>query len=111
MASSERITLADDAAEICNEVVGRHIRPETRYQHGKVGTLVSNISEQVVKRLNQQCQLPRKYVVHVLIMQKVGAGFCAISSCSWDSVSDACYVHQSDYKFMTCIVTVYGVTL
>lgn len=109
--ANDRITLADDAAPICEDVIARYFAPETRYQYAKVPALVSNISEAVVERLSKEAKLPRKYIAHVTILQKVGSGLQAVSSCSWNAGSDACYVHLSENSAMRCIVTVYGVTM
>lgn len=111
MASDDRITLADDASVICEEVSASLFSPEARYQHSKVATLVTAISDQVVQRLTQEAKLPRKYVVLVSILQKNGAGVQTISSCSWNPTSDACYVFKTENKAMHCIITVYGVTV
>ncbi|TPP51859.1 Tctex-1 family protein [Leishmania donovani] len=111
MASDDRITLADDASVICEDVVNALFSRETRYQHSKIAGLVSAISDQVVQRLTQEAKLPRKYVVLVTILQKNGAGVQMISSCSWNPTSDACYVYKAENKAMYCIITVYGVTV
>lgn len=109
--TSERLTLADDARKICREVLRLYFVPETRYQYNKVPALVTRITDQVTQRLTQEAKLPRKYVVHCAIMQRNGAGMHAISSCSWNPTSDACFVEMMDNKAMHCIVTVYGITL
>lgn len=109
--STERLTLADDASIICAEVLARHFIPENRYQHHRVPALVSGIADQVIQRLTQEAKLPRKYIAHVAIVQKNGSGLYAISSCSWNPASDACYVHKAENAAMICIVTVYGVTV
>ncbi|KPA80805.1 putative dynein-light chain-protein [Leptomonas pyrrhocoris] len=111
MAADDRLTLSDDAAVICEDVVSRLFSREARYQHTKIAALVSSISDQVVQRLTQEAKLPRKYIALVSILQKNGAGVHAISSCSWNPTSDACYVHKSENSAMYCIVTVYGITV
>ncbi|KAK7196404.1 dynein-light chain-protein [Novymonas esmeraldas] len=111
MPSDDRLTLADDASVICEDVATSLFSHETRYLHNNVANLVSSISDQVVQRLTQEAKLPRKYVVLVTIMQKQGAGLSMISSCSWNSTSDSCYVHKSENTSMYCIITVYGVTV
>lgn len=108
---ADRITLADDASVICQEVLARHFIPENRYQHHRLPNLVQSISDHVVQRLTQEAKLPRKYIAHVIIQQKNGAGLHTISSCSWNTTSDACYVHKVENSAMVCIVTVYGVTI
>lgn len=107
----ERLTLADDASVICAEVLARHFKTESRYQHNRASALVSNIADQIVQRLTQEAKLPRKYIAHVTVMEKNGSGLYMISSCSWNSTSDACYVHKEENNSMWCIVTVYGVTM
>lgn len=111
MSSGDRLTLADDASVICDEVVSRLFSRETRYQHTKIAALVTSISDQIVQRLTQEAKLPRKYIALVSVLQKNGAGVYAISSCSWNPTSDACYVHKSENSAMYCIVTVYGITV
>lgn len=109
--SDDRITLVDDAAPVCSEVVARYFTPETRYRHGEVPNLVTTMSEQVVERLSKEAKLPRKYIAHVAIVQKNGSGLQAVSSCSWNPGSDACYVHVAENAAMQCVITVYGVTM
>eukprot|EP00796_Vickermania_ingenoplastis_P011863 gene11863-8151_t len=94
---AERLTLADDASIICQEVLARHFIPENRYQHHRVPEIVSTITDQ--------------YIVHVAIIQKNGSGLYAISSCSWNPTSDACYVHKAENSAMICIVTVFFVVV
>lgn len=107
----ERLTLADDAGIICEEVVTRYFIPETRYQRGKVPTLVSSMADLIVQRLTQESKLPRKYIALITIVQKNGAGLASVASCSWDTGSDACYVYQAENREMHCIITVFGVTM
>lgn len=109
--ASDRITLADDASVICDDVIASIFQRESRYDHAKVPILVSSISDQVVQRLTQEAKLPRKYVALVSILQKNGAGIHTVSSCSWNAVSDACYVHKAENKAMYCLVTIYGITV
>ncbi|KEG14018.1 dynein light chain [Trypanosoma grayi] len=106
---AEKLTLADDAKGICEEVVARHFMPVVRYQHDKVPAMVTAITENIVQRLTQEAALPRKYIAHSAIFQKNGAGFHALSACSWNPASDACYVYHAENKAMHCVVTVYGV--
>lgn len=107
----EGVLLADAASVICKEVIARHFVPEMRYQHERVQGLVNTIAEQITQRMMQESELPRKYVAHVVIMQKNGAGLYSIASCSWNSQSDACYVHQAENSAMRCIVTLFGLAL
>ncbi|EPY34743.1 dynein light chain Tctex-type 1 [Strigomonas culicis] len=109
--SEDRITLADDAEGICKDAASRYFMAETRYNHAKIPVLVSSTADLVVQRLTQESKLPRKYVVHVAIFQKTGAGYNAVSSCSWNPLSDSCYVYKSENKAMYCIITVYGLSL
>ncbi|ORC90428.1 dynein light chain [Trypanosoma theileri] len=106
---TEKLTLADDAKGICEEAVARHFMPVLKYRHESVPEIVTSITENIAQRLTQEAALPRKYIVHCVILQKNGAGFHALSACSWNPVSDACYVHHSENKAMHCVVTVYGV--
>ncbi|KAG8341615.1 putative Tctex 1 family [Trypanosoma vivax] len=106
---AEKLTLADDAKGICEDVVGRHFMPVIRYKHEQIPSVVSAITEGVVQRLTQEAVLPRKYVAHCVIIQKTGAGFHALSACSWNIASDSCYVYKAENKEMYCIVTIYGV--
>ncbi|EAN86307.1 putative dynein light chain [Trypanosoma cruzi] len=106
---TEKLTLADDAKDICEEVVSRHFMPVVRYQHEKIPAMVSAITENVVQRLTLEAALPRKYIAHCVVFQNNGAGFNAISACSWNPASDACYVHHAENKAMHCVLTVYGV--
>lgn len=108
---SERLTLSDDASVICNEVLARYFIPETRYVHQRIPNLVNTIAEQVVQRMTQEAKLPRKYIAHVVILQKNGSGLYAITSCSWNPRSDSCYVHKGENAAMYCIVTLFGVTV
>ncbi|CAD2222478.1 dynein light chain Tctex-type 1 [Angomonas deanei] len=109
--SGDKITLADDAESICQDAVSRYFQSESRYNHSKIPAIVSSISDLVVQRLTQEAKLPRKYIAHVTILQKAGAGYYAVSSCSWNPPSDSCYVYQAENKVMYCIVTVYGLSL
>ncbi|ESL09976.1 dynein light chain [Trypanosoma rangeli SC58] len=106
---AEKLTLADDAKGICEEVVARHFTPVMSYQHENVPAIVTAITENVVQRLTQEAALPRKYIAHCVVFQNNGAGFNAISACSWNPASDACYVHHAETKAMHCVLTVYGV--
>ncbi|EAN78425.1 dynein light chain Tctex-type, putative [Trypanosoma equiperdum] len=105
----EKLTLADDARGICEDVVERYFTPVTKYQHEKIPGIVASITENIVQRLTQEAALPRKYVAHCIIIQKTGAGFHALSACMWNPTSDACYVYKAENKVMHCVVTVYGV--
>ncbi|CCW69052.1 unnamed protein product [Phytomonas sp. Hart1] len=109
--AEEKLTLADDASVICKEILERHFMPEVKYQHSKVPTLVTNISDLIVQRLTRESSLPRKYIAHVVVVQKNGSGFCSVASCSWNPESDACYVYRAENRAMHCIVTVFGVTM
>lgn len=109
--SNEKITLADDAADIAREAVSRIFLPEVHYNHQRVPQIVSQIVDTVVQRLVQTAKLPRKYIAHCSILQKNGAGFHAISACAWDSKSDGCFVYKAENKTMICVLTIYGVTM
>lgn len=106
---TQKLTLADDAKVICEEVVARHFMPVVRYESDGVLAMVAAITENVVQRLTQEAALPRKYIAHCVIFQNNGAGFHAVSACSWNPASDACYVHHAKNKEMHCVVTVYGI--
>jgi dynein light chain Tctex-type 1 len=108
---TEKITLADDASVIAHDVVSRIFMPEAVYNHQKVPQLVSQICDTVVQKLVQTAKLPRKYIAHCAVVQKNGAGFHALSACSWNQASDSCYVYTAENKAMHCVLTIYGITM
>lgn len=103
--------LADDASVICKEVLARYFLPEVRYQHQRIPALVNTIAEQIVQRMTQESELPRKYIAHVVIMQKNGSGLYQIASCSWNHQSDSCYVYREENSAMYCIITLFGLAM
>ncbi len=106
-----KITLADDARDIARDAVSRVFMSEASYNHQRVPQIVSQICDTVVAKLNQTAKLPRKYIAHCAVLQKNGAGYHAVSACSWNAGSDGCFVYQAESKCMICILTIYGVTM
>eukprot|EP00758_Cryptobia_borreli_P007413 Tbor_TRINITY_DN5292_c0_g3::TRINITY_DN5292_c0_g3_i1::g.16443::m.16443/K10420/DYNLT; dynein light chain Tctex-type 1 len=111
MSIPDKITVQDEAAEVCHDVINRVFMPETTYQHEKIPEMASEIVDTVIQRITQQSSIPRKYIAHCAIIQKNGAGYHAVSAVSWNSASDGAYVHKADNKAMLCVLTVYGITM
>ena len=109
--SSDKYTVADEAQDIVKEVVSRVFMPESTYNHSRVPQLVNQIVESTVQKLQQQQRIPRKYIVHCVIVQKNGAGVHTMSACYWDTNTDGCFAYKAESKVMICIVTVYRVSL
>jgi dynein light chain Tctex-type 1 len=109
--SSEKYTVQDEAADIVRDVCTRIITPEPSYDHKRVPQLVSDVIDEVMRKLTSQSRLARKYIVQCTIVQKNGAGIHSIAACSWNQDSDGSYVYSLDAKAMICIVTVFGVTM
>lgn len=109
--SSEKYTVADEAADVVRDVTNRMFMPEATYSQERAPLLCSQIVDATISRLAQNTKLPRKYIAHCAIIQKNGAGIHAVSACQWDPKSDGCYVFKAENKAMICILTVYGVTM
>lgn len=107
---SEKMTLADECQDVVRDVVNRIFMPEATYQHNRVPQLVQQITDLVLQRI-QHSAVPRKYIAHCAVLQKNGAGFHALSACSWNSNSDGVYVYKAENKAMICVLTIYGVTM
>lgn len=107
----DKVTVEDEAAGVCKDVVNRVFMPEGTYQHEKVPQITSAIVDGVIQRLSQSSTIPRKYVAHCVIIQRNGAGFHATSAVSWNSSADGAFVYKAENKAMICVLTVYGVTM
>ena len=49
--------------------------------------------------------------VTCILMQKVGAGLHATSSCVWDPMTDGCCTVKWENKTIYCMVTVFGLAI
>eukprot|EP00744_Colponema_vietnamica_P020563 GILI01029243.1.p1 GENE.GILI01029243.1~~GILI01029243.1.p1 ORF type:complete len:112 (-),score=14.10 GILI01029243.1:37-372(-) len=111
MSIPDKISVQDEAADVCRDVVARIFMPEGAYQHDKIPAMNSSIVDTTIQRITANSKVPRKYIAHCVIMQRNGAGLHSVSACSWNAASDGCYVYKAENKAMICILTVYGVTM
>ncbi|TYZ69202.1 hypothetical protein PybrP1_001760 [[Pythium] brassicae (nom. inval.)] len=52
-----------------------------------------------------------KYIVNCMVLQKRNAGFHANSTCFWDAARDGSVAVRWENATMTCVLTVYGISL
>ena len=81
------------------------------YNHQRAQTIMALILDTVLLRITQQVPMPRKYVVQCLVVQRNGSGVVATNACHWDKGLDGMFTYQHDSKCVTCITTVFGVSL
>jgi dynein light chain Tctex-type 1 len=107
----------DEAAEFNPEDVETIVKQaivgalnENSYSNKKVNEWTNNIVAQCLKNL-QDMGRPFKYIITCVIMQKNGAGLCTSSTQLWDGNRDGmCKVPWSNLT-MSCLVTVYGLSV
>jgi len=83
----------------------------TEYSHTRAQSLMSQVLDATLLKLTQQVHVPRKFVVQCLVVQRNGSGFVSTNTCLWDRSLDVYCTHQHDAKCLTCITTVYAVSL
>jgi len=110
----EEMLIPGDIKNLVSQVLSPYFDDEGdvqhTYDHNKSVTWIRGICDSVVEKL-VRLRKPYKYVVHMLVMRKCGAGMHVCSSCYYTS-SDGWMSHAYDLSpWLYCVVTVYWSTI
>eukprot|EP00760_Papus_ankaliazontas_P017087 PhM_4_TR17026/c0_g2_i1/m.38943/K10420/DYNLT; dynein light chain Tctex-type 1 len=111
---SDDLTVGEEVGSIVKDVVDRVMMASsstTTYNHTTAASIMSSITETCMARITQHVNMPRKYVVHCMVVQRNGSGLAMSTSCLWDRSLDGTFTYQHDTPIMSSITTVFGVSL
>ncbi|EFN57169.1 hypothetical protein CHLNCDRAFT_21434 [Chlorella variabilis] len=87
-----------------------HTIGDTPWADSKVGTWTSHIIEGALKKL-AALQKPMKYICHVSLTQRAGAGLHAASCSRWNQKTDGLLSVHWESQTVLALVTVFWVAL
>eukprot|EP00762_Andalucia_godoyi_P005899 ANDGO_07007.mRNA.1 Dynein light chain Tctex-type len=99
----------EEVSELVTECIESTIKTAV-YNTSKVDQWTSSIIEACLKKLSS-LNIPFKYIVTCIVMQRTGAGIHSACAAFWDTQSDAVCNVKWENDSMQCIVSVYGLAI
>lgn len=106
---NENKFVADDVSTLIQETI-EQILGGSSYQSSKIDAWSNQVIEQSLAKLTAQDKA-FKYLVTATLMQKMGAGLHAATSCYWDASTDGSCTVKWENKTMICAVSVFGLAV